>query len=160
MSAIRDLHNPWRDRYQTASFRGAIFHVETEQRHGGRRTVVHEYPKRNLPYAEDMGRAAVRFTVQGYLIGPNYLTLKDALISALEQDGSGTLRLPLPYQGRDMEVMVMQYGITESRERGGMCSVEMDFVEAGKPGFSDVSIVTQAAVTSAAAALERAVIGT
>jgi prophage DNA circulation protein len=160
MSAIRDIHNPWRDRYQTASFRGAIFHVETEQRHGGRRTVVHEYPKRNLPYAEDMGRAAVRFTVQGYLIGPNYLTLKDALISALEQDGSGTLRLPLPYQGQDMEVMVMQYGITESRERGGMCGVEMDFVEAGKPGFSDVSIVTQAAVTSAAAALERAVIGT
>jgi prophage DNA circulation protein len=160
VSAISDIRNPWRDRYQTASFRGAMFHVETEQRHGGHRAVVHEYPKRNMPYAEDMGRAAVRFAVQGYLIGPNYLDLKDALINALEQDGPGTLRLPLPYQGQDMEVMVINYGITESRERGGMCGVEMDFVEAGKPGFSDVSIVTQATVTKAAAALESAVIGT
>ena len=154
MTAIRDIHNPWRDRYQAASFRGAIFHVETEQRHGGRRTVVHEYPKRNVPYSEDMGRSAVRFSVQGYLIGPDYLDRKDALIAALEQDGPGTLRLPLPYQGQDMEVMVVQYGITESRERGGMCGVDMDFVEAGKPGFSDVSTVTQAVVTKAAAALE------
>ncbi|UQR66219.1 DNA circularization N-terminal domain-containing protein [Bradyrhizobium sp. C-145] len=160
MTAIRDIHNPWRDRYQTATFRGAMFHVETDHRQGGRRTVVHEYPKRNLPYAEDMGRSAIRFTVQGYLIGPDYLYRKDALITALEQDGPGTLRLPLPYQGQDMEVMVVQYSITESRERGGMCGVEMDFVEYGKPGFSDVSIVTQAAVTNAAAALERMVLGT
>lgn len=154
MSAIRDIHNPWRDRYQAASFRGALFHVETEQRHGGRRTVVHEYPKRNKPYAEDMGRSAVRFTVQGYLIGPNYLDLKDALINALEQDGSGTLRLPLPFQGQDMEVMVMQYGITESRERGGMCGVEMDFVEAGSPGFSQVNVSTPAQVEDSAKKLE------
>ena len=43
------------------------------------------------PYAEDMGRTANRFIVQGYLIGPNYLDLRDALITALEQDGPGIL---------------------------------------------------------------------
>src|SRR6185369_6109076 len=101
---------------------------------GGRRTVLHEYPKRNVPYAEDMGKTANRFTVAGYLIGPNYLTLKDALVEALEMDGPGTLRLPMPYLGADVEVMVINYSVTESRERGGMCGVEMDFVEYGQPG--------------------------
>jgi prophage DNA circulation protein len=154
---IRDVRNPWRDRFQTAFFRGATFHVEADTRIGGRRTALHEYPKRNDPYAEDMGRTARRFTITGYLIGPNYLTLKDQLIDALEADGPGTLRLPMPYQGSDIEVMVVQYQITESRQRGGMCGIEMDFVEYGKPGFANNEEATGAAVNDAAKALEGAV---
>jgi prophage DNA circulation protein len=66
VTAISDFHNPWRDMLmQQASFRGVVFHVETGARLSGRRTVVHEYPKRNDPYAEDMGRAARRFHFQG-----------------------------------------------------------------------------------------------
>lgn len=154
MSNIRDLHNPWRDRMQTASFRDALFKVEIGARQGGRRTVVHQYPKRDLPYAEDMGRSAVRFTVQGYLIGPNYLTEKDALIAALEQDGPGTLRMQWPYQGADIEVMCINYTVTETRERGGMCGIDMDFVEAGKPGFNNVMSDATAMIGRAATSLE------
>ncbi len=154
---IREIHNPWRDRYQRAAFRGAMFFVEIEQRGGGRRVVPHEYPKRNDPYSEDMGRSATRFAVQGYLIGPNYLDLKDALITALEADGPGTLRLPLPYRGQDVEVMVLNYGVTETRERGGMCTVDMSFIEAGKPGFSDVVITTPSRIEATARKLESVV---
>ena len=67
MAAIKDLHNPWRDAMLPATFRGVEFHVELDTRASGRRTVVHEYPKRDLPYSEDMGRAAIRFSFTGYL---------------------------------------------------------------------------------------------
>lgn len=105
MATIRDLHNPWRDKLKPASFRGASFKVDTDIRRGGRRVVLHQYPKRDDPYAEDLGRSARRFVVQGYLIGPEYLVLRDILIAALEEAGPGTLKLPLAFQSEEVEVM-------------------------------------------------------
>ena len=158
MVAISDIHNPWRDRWQQATFRGAMFFVETGGRAGGRRVALHQYPKRNVPYAEDMGKQANRFVVQGYLIGPHYLDDKDALIEALEKDGPGMLRLPLPYKMRDVEVMVQQYSVTESRERGGMCGVEMDFVEYGNPAYRS-TVSTPGEIQKSALGVENSVIG-
>ena len=70
MGQISDITNPWRTLLLSApaSFRGIAFHVESGTLSGGRRTVVHEYPKRNDPYAEDMGRHASRWSLTGYLI--------------------------------------------------------------------------------------------
>ena len=51
-----------------ASFNGARFHCEANARESGRRIVEHQFPKKELPYAEDMGRAAREFTVRGYCI--------------------------------------------------------------------------------------------
>ena len=155
---IRDIHNPWRDKYQQAIFRSAIFFVDADVRAGGRRVAVHQYPKRNVPYAEDMGRVANQFQVQGYLIGPVYLDLKDNLIAALEQDGPGMLRLPMPYKMSDVQVMVQSYSITESREKGGFCTVEMGFVEYGDPSFR-ATIASPTAIAQSAAAVESAVMG-
>src|SRR5262245_21955657 len=113
----------WREDYVQAQFRDAIFFVETDSRSGGRRVAVHQYPKRNVPYAEDMGRTAVRITVQGYLISNwgrspaadadtagrgrqgepiDYRILKNNLIEALERDGPGWLRLPMQYLKQDI----------------------------------------------------------
>jgi prophage DNA circulation protein len=155
---ITDFHNPWRDKYRQAMFRTAAFFVETDRRSGGRRVALHQYPKRSLPYAEDMGRTANGFSVQGYLIGPDYLNDKDALITALEMDGPGNLRLPLPYAMSDVLVMVRAYGVTESRERGGMCTVEMEFVEYGTPLFRP-TISTTAQIQSSVSAVESALLG-
>ena len=132
---IKDHKNPWRDRWQEAAFRNVQFFVETDARQGGRRIAMHEYPKRNTPYAEDMGRKANRFLVAGYLIGPNYWEQKNRLVEALEKDGPGMLRLPLPYRMADVKVQVMAYTVTEARERGGFCTVEMDFIEYGDPEY-------------------------
>jgi hypothetical protein len=130
---ITDIVNPWRLRWRDAYFRTAKFFVESNARQGGRRIAMHEYPKRNVPYAEDMGRKATRIVVQGYLIGPNYWEDKNVLITALERDGPGLLRLPLPYLMADVRVMVASYSVTENRERGGFCTVEMEFSEYGDP---------------------------
>jgi prophage DNA circulation protein len=186
---ITEIRNSWRSKWEQAQFRGAIFYVETDQRQSGRRVALHQYPKRNDPYAEDMGRAAIQITVQGYVIGKptlsqggvqittdprirqggqarqlgtvtpppgvqfvgrDYLTMKTALIEALEQDGPGILKLPMQFQFRDLEVMVQGYGVTESRERGGMCAFNMQFVEYGKPQYrSTISTPDEVMKTSA-----------
>ena len=158
MAAIRDFHNPWRDKYKQARFRGALFFVETGGRGGGRRVALHQYPKRNTPYAEDMGRTANRFLVQAYLIGPNYLDLKDALIDALEADGPGMLRLPLPYKMSDVQVMVQSYSVSEAREKGGFCTFDMDFVEYGDPVWRE-TVSTTGEIQKSANAVEESVIG-
>jgi prophage DNA circulation protein len=160
MVAIRDLHNPWRDKFQRAKFRDAIFYVDNDQRGGGRRVALHEYPKRNVPYAEDMGRAATKYQVSAFLItrDGSYLELKDALIEALEKDGPGMLRLPLPYMMQDVKVMVQGYTVTESRERGGMCTFEMTFVEYGDP-FYRATISTPQEIEKSANKVEDSVIG-
>ena len=162
---ITDLPTNWRDKYQQAKFRWAIFFVEGDGRQGGRRVALHQYPKRNVPYAEDMGRTANRFTVQGYLIGRSgapdeisYLEQKDNLIACLEQDGPGMLRLPLPYKMQDVKVMVQSYSVTESRERGGICTIEMEFVEYGDPHYRS-TVSTPQEIGKSAASVEKSVEG-
>jgi prophage DNA circulation protein len=158
MSTIKQMHTPWRDKYKTASFRGMEFHVETDGRGGGRRVALHQYPKRNTPYAEDMGRTANRFLVQGYLIGRDYLDRKEDLITALEMDGPGMLRLPMPYQGSDVQVMVQSYSISESREKGGFCTIDMDFVEYGDPVWR-ANVSTPGEIQKSANNVEQDVVG-
>jgi prophage DNA circulation protein len=115
-----------------ASYAGVVFHVEHQGRSGGRRVVLHEYPKRDTPYAEDMGRAATRYQMTGYLIGPSYHIGKRSLIDALE--GSTGAPLIDPYLAEPKICICERYSVTESRERGGYCAFEMAFVEVGSAG--------------------------
>lgn len=158
MTIKTKLPNPWRDRYQPAAFRNAQFYVETDARVGGRRVAPHEYPKRNTPYSEDMGRKAFRYLVQGYLIGPKYWDQKNLLIGELDKDGPGLLRLPLPYNMADVKVMVLAYTVTEGREKGGFCTVEMDFIEYGDPQYRQ-QISTAGQIEDSAFKLEDQKIG-
>lgn len=143
---------------QPASFAGIIFHVEQGGRSSGRRTVMHEYPKRDKPYAEDMGRHAIRFNVSGYLIyrpsNPmyEYTSQRQSLYEALEKPEADNLVHPVFAPG-GMQVMCEKYVMTESRERGGYTQFEMQFVEAGSGvlagGVSeDISAVVKMAVTA------------
>jgi prophage DNA circulation protein len=139
MGSIRDVHNVWRDSLVPASFRGAVFHVETSGRASGRRVVLHQYPKRNDPYAEDMGREAIRWTFSGYLIhgdrgiGGNLLSQIAQLQRALEADEAGMLMHPMLGA---MLVMCEKYSYTDSRTKGGYVEFDMQFVEAGTPGMA------------------------
>lgn len=148
----------WRKKYRQAFFRTATFLVEADMQASGRRVALHQYPKRNTPYAEDMGRSARQYKVQGYLIGPTYLDDKDTLITALEADGPGILRLPMPYAGADVTVMVGQYSVMQMRERGGFCAFDMEFVEYGSPVWR-TNVSTVAVIQKSANAVEQAVAG-
>jgi hypothetical protein len=142
ISTIADVHAPWRDALLPASFRGALFHVDAGSRESGRRIVVHEFPKKDIPYSEDMGRRARAFTVRGYCItypfetpvrlySVDYRKARDDLIDALESaDGPSVLQLPtLP----PMTVVCPQYRWVEEERLGGYCVFDMTFVEYGQP---------------------------
>jgi prophage DNA circulation protein len=128
-----------------AFFRMAPFHVDANSRTSGRRVVLHEFPKRDTPYAEDMGRSARRFPVTGYVIGPDYQIWRELLVLALEAEGPGLLVLPTLLQRDTILVQAREYTVRETRQAGGMAEFEMQFVEAGETGFtSDIGSQSQA----------------
>ena len=150
MSSIRDIHNEWRDSLVMASFRGAEFHVEQGGLTSGRRTVVHEYPKRDVPYSEDMGRHAYRWLFSAYLlvgdirIG-NVMAARDRLLAALDAEDAGILVHP---DLGSMLVMCQRYTTGEHKDRGGYFNFDMEFVEAGSPALTQSFVSTRAAITA------------
>lgn len=110
-----------------ASFRGVPFFVEASDRGGGRRAVVHEFPLRDDPFVEDLGRRARAFRVEGYVIGDDYLVQRDALLAALE-DIAGPGELVHPFHGV-RRAICLNVTVRESRTDGGMATFAIDFVE-------------------------------
>jgi prophage DNA circulation protein len=146
----------WRRKLGPASFRGVSFHVETVELAGGRRGVKHEYPGKETAYTEDMGRKARSFPVEGYVIGDNYFTLRDALLKALEQPGSG--ELVHPYYGT-RRVFVSEYRVRESTREGGLASFSITFDETdASPTFPTAVDDGAALVASSVAAARDSVV--
>ncbi len=136
---ITEIKNTkWRDELLQASFRGAPFYCDSGSWEGGQRVVEHEFPKKDLPYAEKMGRKAVEMSVRGYCIAypfdvdsfhqRDYRKARNALKLQLDSGDEGTLQLP----GLDAIVVVCQrYRLTEEDKYGGFCTFDMTFVEYG-----------------------------
>lgn len=124
----------WRENLQPASFRGVPFEVEGDTGKFGRRGETHEYPQRDKPYREDLGRATRTFTLTAFLVGDDYMERRDALLDAIETAGPGTL--VHPWYGR-LNVNVTDDGATvsHSNNHGGMCQISLGFVEAGELVF-------------------------
>lgn len=130
----------WRDRFNArGSFRGAPFVLRDDSLQFGRRVQVHEYPERDIPYAEDLGRRARQFTIDVYVIGENYDRERDALINAIEQPGPGTLVHP---RHGTMRVSIVDARKSESTREGGLCRFSLTCVEAGEAKFPSTEIDT------------------
>jgi prophage DNA circulation protein len=113
--------------YRGGSTAAAVpFFVTSSEHTTGRRGATHEYAFRDEPYREDLGRATRTFAVEGYVIGPDYIAARDALLAALEQPGVGELRHP--YYGV-RSVAVEGVRVRETSTDGGMAVFSVDFVE-------------------------------
>jgi len=116
----------WKDALGPAKFRDVSFFVDTSERGGGRRIVEHEYPFRDTPFAEDLGLKQRSFSIEGYVLGPDYLFDRDALLSALERGGAG--ELSHPYHG-NRTVAVKSFRVRETKNDGGFAAFSIEFVE-------------------------------
>lgn len=144
----------WQDRLQPGRFRDADFLFEGADGELGRRVALHEYPLRDKPYAEDLGRKARRLTLQVYVLGPDYMAGRDRLIAAIEAPGPGTLVHP---RLGSLQVTVLEcQGPRESSREGGMARFEITFVEAGEAVFPGASADTPGVVRDRAAAARAA----
>jgi prophage DNA circulation protein len=113
----------------TGFFRGAAFRLDSYETTVGRRAVVHEYPLRNTPMGEDLGRKARNFRFTAYVFGAGWEFARDALINACEADGQGLLIHP--FHGDHM-VYCHNCVVSEARASGQRyASFQLEFGEAG-----------------------------
>lgn len=116
----------WRDDLRPASFRGVGFHVADHETPTGRRLVVEDFPERDTPGYQDMGknwRDPIR--LNAFVWGPDYMARRDALLDAIE-NSSAPGELVHPYLGR-MWVSVGACTLTESAEEGGLARFQLVF---------------------------------
>lgn len=141
----------WQDQLRKATFRGVPFSVDGHEGTFGRRTVTHEYPLRDKPYVEDMGRKARALSIDALVLGADYMAGRDRLLDAIEQPGPGTL--VHPYLG-ELTVSILEVKLRESTAEGGLARFTISFIESGEALFPSQSANTAGAVETAAAAAE------
>lgn len=120
----------WRDNLHLdgkGSFRGVEFFVSSVDSEIGRRVVLHEYPGRDVPSTEDLGRASRRFRLTCYVVGPQYDFDRDLLRTEFETAGSG--QLVHPYWGEMTVTVVSPVRIRETTDEGGMARFDLEVVE-------------------------------
>lgn len=123
----------WQDDLVPAAFAGVPFQAEAHNHNGGRRLAVHEFPLRDHPATDDLGRAARKYRLRGFVFGDvvdgSYADARDALKAAL--DTRGVALLDHPWAGPGLRVRAGAYTCTESTSDGGIAMFDMEFVEAG-----------------------------
>lgn len=134
-----------------ASFRGVPFAVLDQSTQVGRRIAVHEYPGRDEPWAEDLGRGATRYRFRGFLVAddPVYLggpiaLQRLAILAAARAAGPGLLTHPTLGL---LQVSCETMSVGEDLSGATYSSIEFSFVEAGKPGLPSL-ILSSAGVSS------------
>lgn len=114
----------WRDSLLPASFRGVGFFISSTAVPIGRKGQLHEFPQRDEPYFESLGKQSQVHTVTAFIVGPDCFEQRDKLLQALEASGAG--ELVHPWLGR-MQVQVGDCDMTHSLAEGGIVRLNLKF---------------------------------
>src|SRR5215471_2386842 len=148
--AALGMMSGWARGLRPASFRGVRFYVESYGATYGRRGPDHEYPGRDTPYAEDLGRQKRSYQFTGYVIGDDYASQRDRIVRACEAEGAGELVHPTI---GTVQVVCRLCRMSEERERGRYAAFEFAFSEAGQLREPTDSTDPDSAVEGAAGAM-------
>lgn len=140
----------WKANLRPAAFRGVRFHAQERNLESGRRIDVHEFPKRNSPFPEDMGKATRTFSVRAYVIGDDYMSQRNALLKACEREGAGTYT---DHWGLTQRVVCQKVTVIETSEEGRYCGFDLEFLEAGDGVMPIAFAATAAQIAPVASAL-------
>lgn len=149
------MGSDWQSRLRPASFRGVPFKVVDDEGTFGRRVQVHEYPNRDKPWTEDLGRATRRININAYLIGDDYFEQRDKLITAIETAGPGTLIHP--WYAEMKGNIDGQVRVTHSNTEGRMCRISFAFVESGELTFPTAGAASGQKLSGDADSLDSAI---
>lgn len=141
----------WLRRLRLASFRGVPFHFERVTHKYGRRHAMHEYPGRDMPWAEPLGRRQRIWTIDAYVIGDAFHLAREALRRACEdEEEEGTLILPIV--GRVLAVC-NSFEFDDSRQQGRYSALSLEFAESGQRQFPAGIEDTRSAIGTSAGEL-------
>lgn len=144
----------WRDRIDselTGSYGGVEFHVDRSDTTAGRRWLVHEYPRRDRPYAEDMGRQARKWRLELFVAGDDYDVRRNELIAVF--DDPGAKMLVHPFLG-SFTAVAEDVRLRESSRELGVCTFLVTFTEAGRESYPAVTVDTRREVKRTADVVE------
>lgn len=137
-----------RDNLFPASFRGVPFDVTTSDLTVGRRVQLFEYPQRDKPFVEDLGRAARLIQVEAIIVGADYVERMNRLIGAMETAGSGTLIHP--FLGTMTVTPQSTTQVSYDTAGLGQATATLSFVESGDYQFPNSLSDTSSRLLSAA----------
>lgn len=140
----------WRDDLLPASFRGIKFLIEQATVPVGRKGQLHEYPQRDEPFFESLGKQSQVHKVSAFVIGDDCFERRDKLLEALEKEGPG--ELVHPWLGR-MQVDVGECDLSHSRPEGGMARLELTFYPSKPRKFPTGTANTQQQVVKSSETL-------
>lgn len=112
-----------------AKLSGIRFEVDSDSMPVGRRTADHEYPFRDEPYIEDMGRKKRVINLEAWVCGDDCLERRDRLIAVFE--AKDVVTLVHPWYG-EMQVKPVEATPKHRYDEGRVVRIEMNFVEAGE----------------------------
>jgi len=137
-----------------ASFRGVPFIVEENEDEFGQRGHLHQYPLRDTPWAEPLGRRARKWQFRAHVLGDDCAAQAAALRAAVEQKGPGLLVHPSLGMVMAQPDPERPCRARESFDKGRKTEFELAFVEPGQVIYPSASNDTQANSTNAASALD------
>ncbi|MCH5556895.1 DNA circularization protein [Pseudomonas syringae] len=140
----------WRDSLLPASFRGVGFFIEKAVVPAGRKGQLHEFPQRDEPYFESLGKQSKVHTLTGFVVGPDCFEQRDRLLQALEQEGAG--ELVHPWLGR-VQVQVGECGVTHNLSEGGLVRLDLKFYPANPLKFPVSTLNTRRQLLGASESL-------
>jgi prophage DNA circulation protein len=129
----------WFQELQPARFGGVPFGVTGGQLRVGRRNAVHEYPFKDDVWVEDLGRAARRITLVGFLVeggayggSQSVIQQREQMVAAIESPWKNTLVHPTL---GELQVSCLDSSFTERWDHGRMFEVVLTLIEGGERTF-------------------------
>jgi len=118
------MDKTWRDAMLPASFRGVSFLIPQTSVPVGMKGPLHEFPQRDTPFFEQMGKQAQVHKMTAWVVGDDCFERRDKLLEALQTPGAG--ELVHPWLGR-LQVKVGECEMGHDRTQGGMVTFELTF---------------------------------
>ncbi len=116
----------------------------------GQKGQLHEYPQRDDPYFEQLGKQAQVHTMTAWVIGDDCFERRDKLLEALQTPGPG--ELVHPWLGR-MQVKVGDCNLSHELTAGGMVSLDLTFYPDRPLTFPTAKVNSQQQVVKASDSL-------
>lgn len=136
----------WRDEFLPASFRGISFLVPQASAPVGMRGQLHEFPQRDDPYFEQLGKQSQPHRLTIWIIGDDCFERRDKFLEAIQTPGAG--ELVHPWLGR-MQVKAGEADMTHDFQQGGMVSFAVTFYPDAPLKFPVARVNTQQQVVKA-----------
>lgn len=144
------MERTWRDEMLPASFRGIGFLIPQASAPVGMKGQLHEFPQRDEPYFEQLGKQSQVHVVTGWIIGDDCFTRRDKFLEAIQTPGAG--ELVHPWFGR-MQVKAGECDMTHDFQQGGMVSFQVTFYPDTPLKFPTAKVNSQQQVVKASDSL-------